>query len=318
MSLDQENTDNSGAKTPATPSVPPFDNREGVIWMDGELIPWNDARVHYLTHGLHYASFVYEGIRVYSGRIFKLEEHIARLFNSARILGFTIPYEVNQLCAETERTVAAMNIRDGYIRPAAWLGSEMIQIAAPMASVHVGIASWEVPADFYSRREDRMNGISMTISEWARPSPKTEPVHSKASGLYMVNTISKHAALAAGFNDALMLDYKGNVAEGTGANIFFVKNGELHTPTPTCFLDGITRRVIAKLADEAGIRVIERTIRLPELAEMSEAFLTGTASEVTAIASIAEHQFGSREITRKLADAYHDLVGSAPAGGASN
>jgi branched-chain amino acid aminotransferase len=204
-----------------------------------------------------------------------------------------------------------MNIRDGYIRPAAWLGSEMIQIAAPTASVHVGIATWEVPADFYSRSADRLNGISMTISEWARPSPKTEPVHSKASGLYMVNTISKHAALAAGYNDALMLDYEGNVAEGTGANIFFVKDGVLHTPTPTCFLDGITRRTIISLADEAGIGVVERTIRPPEIAEMSEAFLTGTAAEVTAIGSIGDHTFANRDITRTLARAYTELIHSS-------
>lgn len=311
MSQSMTEGPDAGSAQKPTATVPPFDQREGVIWLDGELVPWKEARVHYLTHGLHYASFVYEGIRVYSGRIFKLEEHIERLFNSARILGFEIPYTPAQLCAETERTVAAMNVHDGYIRPAAWLGSEMIQIAAPMASVHVGIATWVVPADFYSRREDRMNGISMTISKWARPSPKTEPVHSKASGLYMVNTMSKHAALAAGYNDALMLDYEGNVAEGTGANIFFVKDGELHTPTPTCFLDGITRRTIMGLAEQAGIRVIERTIRLPELAEMSEAFLTGTAAEVTAIGSIAEYEFNDREITRTLAQAYHELIHSS-------
>jgi branched-chain amino acid aminotransferase len=287
----------------------PFDARPGAIWLDGALVEWPAARVHYLTHGLHYASFVYEGIRVYRGRIFALDAHLERLVRSAELLGFALPWGHAELCAATERTVEAMRIDNGYIRPAAWRGSEMMQIAAPHARIHVAIAAWELPADFYASRRARADGIRMMRSRWARPAPHTAPVRSKAAGLYTVSTLAKHEALAAGYDDALLLDHEGNLAEGTGSNIFLVRRGKLHTPTPRCFLDGITRRAVMVLANQAGIEVIERIIRPEELADMEEAFLTGTATEITAIREIDDHRFAVGEVGRLIAAAYADRVG---------
>ncbi len=277
-----------------------FDDRSGEMWLDGQMVAWRDAKLHVLSHGLHYASAVFEGERVYGGQIFKLEEHSERLLQSARILDFEIPFSVDQLCRACDQVVAAAGIADGYVRPIAWRGSEVMGISAQQAKVHVSIAAWEWPA--YFEPEARMKGIRMQTSRWRRPAPDTEPVHSKAAGLYMTGTLAKHAAEAAGYADALMLDYRGLVAEGTGANIFLVIEGKLHTPIPDCFLDGITRRTIIELARARDIDVVERHIEPAELATAEEVFLTGTAAEVTPVSEIDEHRFTPGLMTQQLID----------------
>jgi branched-chain amino acid aminotransferase len=267
----------------------PFDDRDGQIWFDGELVPWREAKVHVLTHGLHYASCVFEGERAYGGRIFKMTEHHERLHKSARVLGFEIPYSVEQIDAAAQEAMAANGIVDGYLRPVAWRGSEMMGVSAQNNTIHLAIAAWEWPA--YFAPEARLKGIRMTVSPWKRPAPDTAPTDSKAAGLYMICTMSKHAAEAKGYNDALMLDYRGRIAEATGANIFLVQDGVLHTPEPDCFLDGITRRSVIALAKERGYEIVERAVMPEDLAKTQEVFITGTAVEVTPVSEIDDYRF---------------------------
>ncbi|WP_207477730.1 branched-chain amino acid aminotransferase [Arenibaculum pallidiluteum] len=295
-------------------SVLPFDDRDGVIWFDGALVPWRDARIHVLTHGLHYASCVFEGERVYNGSVFKLTEHSERLAKSAEILGFELPYSVAEIDAATRRTVEAMGIVDGYVRPVAWRGSEMMGVAAQQNRIHVAIACWVWPS--YFSPEARMAGIRLTMSPWRRPAPDSAPTQSKAAGLYMICTLSKHQAEQAGFHDALMLDYRGLVAEATGANFFMVQDGRLHTPTADCFLDGITRRTVMDLARRRGIEVVERAIRPEELKSAEEIFLTGTAAEVTPVGEIDGTRFTPGRVCETLIKDYDALVRSAAAAAA--
>ncbi len=287
-------------------SMLPFDDRDGQIWFDGELLPWREAQVHVLTHALHYASSVFEGERAYGGRIFKMTEHHERLHKSARVLGFEIPYSVAEIDAASEQVLAANGIVDGYVRPVAWRGSEMMGVSAQKTKIHLAIAAWEWPA--YFSPEARLKGIRMTVSDWKRPAPDTAPTDSKAAGLYMICTLSKHAAEAKGYSDALMLDYRGRIAEATGANIFLVQDGVLHTPVPDCILDGITRRTVIALAEDCGYQVIERPIMPEELARTQEVFITGTAVEVTPVAEIDDFRFTPGEITKRLMEAYDALV----------
>lgn len=276
----------------------PFDDRDGWIWMDGKLIPWRESKVHILTHALHYASCVFEGERVYGGRVFKLTEHSARLQRSAELLGFQLPYSVEEIDRATNEVVKANAIVDGYVRPLAWRGSEMMGVSAQASRIHVAIATWVWPS--YFTPEAKMKGLRLQISEWARPAPNTAPTSSKAAGLYMICTLSKHKAEAAGFDDALMLDWRGQVAEATGANIFFVRDGELHTPTPDCFLDGITRQTVIGLARTRQIKINERAIRPEEMANFQECFLCGTAAEVTPVSQIGPYRFTPGAICRQL------------------
>jgi branched-chain amino acid aminotransferase len=286
----------------------PFDDRDGVIWFNGTMVPWRDARIHVLTHGLHYASCVFEGERVYDGKIFKLREHSERLVQSAAGLGFEIPYTVDELDAACREVVAAQGIGDGYVRPVAWRGSEMMAVSAQQTQIHTAIAAWPWPA--YFGDEARLKGIRLALSEWRRPAPDTAPVQTKAAGLYMICTLSKHAAEAAGFDDALMLDYRGRIAEATGANIFLVQNGALHTPVPDCFLDGITRRTVIELARARGITVVERAILPDELKDAEGVFLTGTAVEVTPVSEIDGYSFEVGPVIRQLVEDYDRLVHS--------
>lgn len=283
-----------------------YDQLEGKIWINGEFVDWADANVHVLTHGLHYASCVFEGQRVYGGDIFKLEEHTARLFNSARLLDFEIPYTEEQINAANRDVVLRNKIVDGYVRPVAWRGSEMMGVSAQANKINVSIAVWQWPS--YFDPEARAKGIKLGVSKWRRPDPRTAPVHSKAAGLYMICTLSKHAAEAQGCHDALMYDWRGQIAEATGANIFFVKDGKLHTPTPDCFLDGITRRSVMELAQARGIEIVERAIMPEEMAGFSECFLTGTAAEVTPVGEIGEYRFVPGQITAQLIADFETLV----------
>ncbi|QQS11245.1 MAG: branched-chain amino acid aminotransferase [Rhodospirillales bacterium] len=279
-------------------SVLTFDDRDGTIWSNGALVPWRDAKVHVLTHGLHYASCVFEGERVYGGEIFKLREHTQRLIRSGEILGFTIPYSADQIDEACRQVVKANGIVDGYVRPVAWRGSEMMGVSAQQNRIHLAIATWVWPS--YYTMEARMKGIRLAMAEWRRPAPDTAPTQSKAAGLYMICTMSKHKAEQHGYDDALMLDYRGQVAEATGANVFFVMNGELHTPKPDCFLDGITRQFVIGLAKARQLKVVERAIFPEELANATEAFLTGTAAEVTPIGEIGPYKFTPGEVCRTL------------------
>ena len=279
-------------------SLVPYDDRDGFIWMDGAMAPWRDVKVHVLTHALHYASCVFEGERVYDGRIFKLAQHTARLANSAEVMGFALPYDLRTIDQACRQVVAANGIADGYVRPLAWRGAEMMGVSAQHCRIHVAIAAWTWPA--YFTPEARLRGIRMTRGRYARPAPNTAPTASKAAGLYMICTLSKHEAEAKGYDDALMLDYRGLLAEGTGANLFLVIDGKLHTPLPDCFLDGITRQTVIGLAKDRGIEVVERHIAPDELASAQEVFLTGTAVEVTPVREIDEHQFQVGAITRQL------------------
>ena len=287
-------------------SLIPFDDRDGSIWFDGHLTPWRDAKLHVLSHGLHYASCVFEGERVYAGAIFKVTEHSERLAASARILDFELPWSVAEIDKACNEVVVANNISDGYVRPLAWRGSEMMGVSAQSSKIHVAIAAWPWPS--YFSPEARLKGIRMCWAKFARPSPHTAPTSSKAAGLYMICTISKHAAERQGYADALMLDWRGQLAEATGANVFLVRNGELHTPTPDCFLNGITRRTVIALAEEHQIKVHERAIMPSELATTQEVFICGTAAEVTPVAEVGEYQFKVGPVTRLLMDAYDKLV----------
>ncbi len=293
--------------------IPPsFDDRDGFIWFNGKLVPWREAKMHVLNHGTHYASCVFEGERVYNGKVFKLEEHNERLHNSAKILGFTIPYSVEELNKATMEAIEAQGFKDGYVRPVAWRGSEQMAIKTDLSSIHVAIAAWEWAAYFGDEALEK--GLNLTFAKWKRPAPDTAPTNSKAAGLYMICTMSKNAASEAGFDDAMMLDYRGYIAEATGANFFLVIDGELHTPTPDCFLNGITRRTVIELAKKRGINIIERHILPEELAKGQEAFLTGSAAEVTPIGSIkgeyGDYEFTVGKITRQMMSDYSELVRS--------
>ena len=285
---------------------PTFDDRDGFIWHDSALVPWRDAKIHVLTHALHYASAVFEGVRCYDGTVFKLSEHSQRLIDSAKLLGFDLPWSRDAIDAAVNQTVAANGFADCYVRPIAWRGSEQMGVAAQRTKPHLAVACWEWGA--YFGDEALAKGLRLTIAEWRRPAPYTAPIRSKAAGLYMICTLSKHAATAAGYDDALMFDWRGQVAEATGANVFFVKDGALHTPTPDCFLDGITRRSVIDLARRRGIAVIERAIWPEELAAFEQAFLTGSAAEVTPLAEIGPWRFEVGDLTRRLQADYRDLV----------
>ena len=280
----------------------PFDQRDGFIWFNGEFVKWADAKIHVLTHGLHYASAVFEGERAYGGEIFKLTEHTERLHESARILGFRIPYSVAEIDEACRELLVKQGLKDAYVRPIAWRGSEMMGVAAQNNRINVAIAIWEWPS--YFNPEQRMKGIRLEMAEYRRPDPRTAPSRSKAAGLYMICTLSKHAAEAKGYNDALMLDWRGQVAEATGANVFFVKDGKIHTPTADCFLDGITRRTVIDLARRRGIEVVERAIMPEELSSFEQCFLTGTAAEVTPVSEIGQHRYQVGEIARHLMEDY--------------
>ncbi|MBO6860823.1 branched-chain amino acid aminotransferase [Roseibium sp.] len=284
----------------------PFDQLSGDIWYDGTFVPWSEAKLHVLSHGLHYGSSVFEGERAYGGRIFKSEEHTERLLASARMLGFEIPYTAEQINAAKEETLARMNLTDAYIRPVAWRGSEMMGISAQHNTIHLAIATWEWPS--YFKPEERLKGIRLDMAEYRRPAPATAPYKAKAAGLYMICTISKHAAEAKGYTDALMLDWRGQVAEATGANVFFVKDGKIHTPTPDCFLNGITRQTVIGLARDRGIEVVERVIMPEELPEFEQCFVTGTAAEVTPVSEIAGNTYQVGDIIKTLMQDYDAAV----------
>lgn len=280
----------------------PFHDRDGFIWMDGKLEPWREANVHVLTHALHYASSVFEGLRCYDGKIFKLREHSLRLIKSAEILGFTIPYSVEEIDAACNAAVATQNIKNGYVRPLAWRGSEQMGIIARNCKIHLAVAAWEWPT--YFTPEQKAKGIVLKTGPWRRPAPDCGPVHSKAAGLYMISTLSKHWAEDNGADDVLMLDYRGYVAEGSGANLFLVKDGKLHTPIADCFLNGITRQTVMALAREAGIEVVERHIMFDEISSFSEAFFTGTAAEITPIGLINDHKLPPSQMVEKITALY--------------
>lgn len=285
----------------------PFDQRDGYIWYNGKQVPWKDAKVHVLNHGLHYASCVFEGVRVYNGKAFKLTEHNERLIKSAKILGFKVPYSVKELNDATNAIVKTQGIENGYIRPVAWRGSEQMAILPTVKTkTHVAIATWAWPA--YYTEEAKMKGAKLTFAKWKRPHPETAPTASKAAGLYMTGTLSKMAAHEKGFAEALMLDWRGYVTETTSSNFFLVINGELHTAIPDCFLDGITRRTVMDLARKRGIKVVERRILPNELAAAQEAFMTGTAAEITPVASVDQYQFTVGTITKQLMQDYEKLV----------
>lgn len=288
----------------------PFDDRDGLIWMDGALVPWRDAKLHVLSHGLHYASGVFEGERAYSGNIFKLREHTDRLIASGRILGFEIPWSAEQIDAACREVLAANNLTDAYVRPIAWRGTEQLSVSAQQTTIHLAIACWAWPNLFGA---DRMTGVRLGMAPWKRPHPETAPTASKAAGLYMIGTLSKHAAEAAGFDDALVLDWRGRVSEATGANIFFVMDGALHTPTPDCFLDGITRRTVMSIARRHQMQVIERVIEMEELSRATEVFLSGTAAEVTPVREIAGQLYTPGPVTEALLREYDALVRMTPA-----
>lgn len=279
-----------------------YDKLDGVIWFDGEMVPWADAKMHVLTHGLHYGSCVFEGERAYGGAIFKLEEHTARLKKSARILDFEIPFSEDEINRATREVLAAQRMSDAYIRPVAWRGSEMMGVSAQKNTIHLAIACWEWPS--YFDPAQRLKGIRLDIAEYRRPDPATAPCFAKAAGLYMICTISKHRAERRGYADAMMLDWRGQVAECTGANMFFVRDGVIHTPTPDCFLDGITRRSVMELARRRGFELVERAIMPDELVDFSECFITGTAAEVTPVSEIGPYSFTVGEITRTLMEDY--------------
>ena len=290
-------------------SLIPFDNRDGFIWWDGTMVPWRDAKLHVLSHGLHYASAVFEGERAYAGNIFRLRDHTNRLIHSGRLLGFEIPFTAEEIDSACKAILAANNLADAYIRPVVWRGSEQLAVSAQMTKIHLAIAAWPWPNLFGA---DRMKGIRLAVAEWRRPDPRTAPTASKAAGLYMIGTLSKHAAEKAGFDDALMLTCDGFVAEATGANIFFAFDGSLHTPTPESFLDGITRRTVISLARTRNIPVIERRITPEEIRDAAEVFLAGTAAEITPVRAIDDLAFTPGTITETLIGDYDALVRMPP------
>ncbi|GJE19246.1 branched-chain amino acid aminotransferase [Methylobacterium marchantiae] len=283
-------------------SVIPFDEREGTIWFDGVLVPWREAKIHVLSHGLHYGSAVFEGERAYGGQIFKSREHAERLLRSAQYLDFTIPYGVAEIEAAKELVLKTSGLSDAYLRPVAWRGSEMMGVSAQNNTIHLAIAAWEWPS--YFDPETKMKGIRLDMADYRRPDPRTIPSASKAAGLYMICTISKHRAENKGYADALMLDWEDNVAECTGANIFFIKDGVVHTPLADRFLNGITRQTVVDLAHRRGFDVIERRIRPEEMEGFSECFITGSAAEVTPVSEIGPYRFTPADMTKTLMDDY--------------
>ena len=286
----------------------PFDKRSGKIWFNNELCEWQDARVHIISHGMHYASLVFEGLRVYNTKIFKLDEHIERLFNSARILDMKIPYSNQEIVEATKKLVSDQDIKEGYIRPFAWRGSEMMGVSAQNTKINVAIAIWDWPTYFDPTL--KLKGIKLNISKWQRPPQNSSPWQSKAAGLYMICTLSKHQAEKEGYTDSLMLDHEGNVAEATSANIFFKdKNNELHTPIPDSFLDGITRKTVIDLAKSKNIKINERKISPNELSNFVGCFITGTAAEITPVANILDNKFEVCDLIKDLSSGYEMLVG---------
>jgi branched-chain amino acid aminotransferase len=283
-------------------SVLPFDQRDGFIWMNGNLVPWREAKLHVLSHGLHYASCVFEGERAYGGQIFKSTEHSERFKHSANVLDFEIPYSVAELDAAKQLVVGKNNLTDCYVRPVAWRGSEMMAVAAQNSTINTAIAVWPWPSMF--NVAEKMRGIRLDIADYRRPDPQTAPTAAKAAGLYMICTISKHRAERRGYADAMMLDWQGRVAECTGANIFFAVDGVLHTPIADCFLDGITRRTVIELARRRGVEVIERRILPEELANFEECFLTGTGAEVTPVSEIGPYAFKPGTLSRAFVEDY--------------
>ncbi len=285
----------------------PYDKRSGKIWFNGKTVEWADANIHILNHGLHYASCVFEGERVYEGEIFKLEEHTQRLFHSAKRMGIEVPYSEEEINKACKAIVNIQKVQNGYVRPLIWRGSEMMAISAQKNKIHVAIATWEWGSYFDPKL--KLNGIKLDISSWRRPAPNTIPWDTKASGLYMICTLSKHEAEAKGFTDSLMLDHEGNIAEATGANVFFKdKKGEIHTPVPDSFLDGITRREVIKIAKSKNIKVIERKIKPEEMRDFVGCFLTGTAAEVTPVSQISEYKFEVCDVIKDLNETYQNLV----------
>lgn len=286
----------------------PFDQRDGYIWLDGEIVEWKEAKVHVLSHGLHYGSGVFEGERMYDGTIFKCREHSERLHNSAGILDMKVPLSVEELDEVKYEVCKKNGLTDAYIRPIAWRGGEQMGVAAQKTKTHLAVAAWFWGSYFDAEKRDK--GISLKTARWRRPAPTCAPTQSKAAGLYMIATLSKHRVEDEGYDDALFLDHRGFVAEATGANLFAVKNGKIITPTPDCFLNGITRQTLIVLAKEHGISVDERHITPDELGSFDEIFLTGTAAEVTAVGLIDDHKYTVGPITRTLRDAYETLVGA--------
>ena len=283
-------------------SLVPMDDRDGWIWLDGQFVPWREATVHVLTHGLHYASSVFEGERMYGGEIFKLQEHTERFFKSAEILDFEIPYSVAEIDAAKRLVLEKNGQQDAYVRPVAWRGSEMMGVSAQDNKIHLAIATWQWPG--YFDPAQRLKGIRLDLAEFRRPDPATAPARAKAAGLYMICTISKHKAERKGYADAMMLDWQGRVAECTGANIFFIKDGVIHTPIADCFLAGITRATVIDLAKRRGITVNERRIMPEELSSFSECFITGSAAEVTPVSEIADWRFTPGKICQQLSEDY--------------
>jgi branched-chain amino acid aminotransferase len=290
---------------------PSFDDRDGMIWLDGHLVPWRDAKIHVLTHALHYASAVFEGERVYNGTIFKLRDHTERLINSGRILGFEIPWSAAEIDRACYDVIRKLGLTDAYVRPIAWRGPEQMGVAAQNTKIHMAIAAWQWPS--YFSPEARLKGIRMMWSPWARPAPNTAPTAAKAAGLYMICTLAKHDAEATGYDDAMMLDWRGQIAEATGANIFLVIKGEIHTPTPDCFLDGITRKTVIDLARKRGVKIVERAIWPEEFKQADEVFITGTAAEVTPVSEIGEYRFTPGKVCQTLIADFDRLVGRLPA-----
>ena len=293
-------------------TVKPFDNRDGIIWMNGEFIDWNDAKCHIITQGMHYASAVFEGERAYNGKIFKSEEHTKRLFKSAEIVGIKIPYSEDEINKAKDELISKMALSDCYVRPIAWRGSQQMGLSTSNADINVAIAVWDDWASYF-KIEDRKAGLKLITSPWKRPSPDTAPCEAKASGPYVICTMSKEFAENKGYNDALMLDYRGYVAEATGANVFFVKDGEVHTPKPDCFLNGITRQAVIKMATEQGFKITVRHILPDEIKNYDEAFLTGTAAEITPIRSIdsVNYTTGDNTTTFKFMSDFSELVNSS-------
>ncbi|MCB8878997.1 branched-chain amino acid aminotransferase [Acidisoma cellulosilytica] len=287
----------------------PFDDRDGMIWWNGSLRPWRDAKLHVLSHGLHYGSAVFEGERAYGGHIFKLRAHSERLKRSAQLLGYDIPYSVEEIDEACDAVLEANGLTDAYVRPIAWRGTEQLAVSAKLTSINLAVAVWAWPNLFGA---DRMKGVRLAWAAWKRPHPETAPTASKAAGLYMIGTMSKHKAEDDGFDDALMLDWRGQVAEATGANVFFVMDGALHTPTPDCFLDGITRRTVMGIARRHQIQVVERAILPDEIGRASEVFLAGTAAEVTPVRQIGDLNFTPGPITERLLRDYEALVQMSP------
>jgi len=287
-------------------SLIPFDDRDGFIWFDGQLVPWRDAKIHVLGHGFHYASLVFEGERLYDGVIFKGKEHTERLFKSAETMDFTIPYSQDEINAAKDAAIAANKLTNGYIRPFAWRGSEQMGVSGKLNKIHVAIATWEWPS--YFTPEARMAGLTVQTGKWRRPAPDSIPCHAKCAGVYMICTLNKHAAEAAGFNESLMLDHKGRIAETTGANLLFVRGNEIHAPIPETFLNGITRQTVIGMLKDMQIKVHERHIMPEELEGFEQCWLTGTAAEVTPVGQIGDYTFEVGALAKDMVETYEKLV----------